>query len=271
MTAPSLLRADPARLPHPRLIDVHVHLSADGEAGLPATAWPDIAASAGVAGAFAFPPLRGSYAAANAALRDWAATSGGAVRPFARLGGPVPTTVPALWQLRRAARSRVGRRAPDLAGGLDDLRGFAGVKMLPHLDGWPSGEALDAIDELGLPVLVHAGEHLAPDVIEKRLVARIRGPVVLGHLGAFPASAPHLLQAVAVARRHERVLLETSAAWLAEFVALAAREVPGQVVFGSDAPLVHPLVAWRHVASAVRDDEVCERIAHRTAEEVLGW
>ena len=271
-----LLRPDPERLPHPPLVDVHVHLAADGGPGLPAQDWPALAAAAGVRVAAVFPPLRPhGYAAANAALLQAATTHGSGWRPFARLGGPVPFPAPerwpALWQVRRALRSRIGDQPAHLRGGPAELGRYAGVKLLPHLDGFPGPEWLTAIAELGLPVLVHTGEHVPPALVEHRLLRVLRGPVVLGHLGSFPASAPHLLAALDLVRRYDQVYLETSASWLAEFVALAARRVPDKLMFGSDAPLMHPEVAWRHVATAVRDDEHCALIAHRTAEEVLGW
>ncbi len=274
-----LLRTDPARLPRPPLIDVHVHLSADGGPGLPAQDWPALAASAGVTKAAVFPPLRiGGYRRANESLRAAVAAPGAGLsscRPFARIGGPVPPPGPerwpSWWQARRALRSRIGRRPADLADGPAGLADYAGVKLLPHLDGYPTPEWLEEIDGRRLPVLIHTGEHVPPAAVERRLVRRVRGPVVLGHLGSFPASAPHLLAALDLATRYDHVFVETSACWLAEFAALAARRLPGKVLFGSDAPLMHPGVAWRQVATAVADDECCEQIAHRSAEQVLGW
>lgn len=276
MSPTSLLRIDPAALPTPQLVDVHVHLAADGGAGLPADDWPALAASSGIRAAAVFPPLREEgYARANADLLAFSASSPRAWRPFARLGGPVPLPTrngrPSLWQVRRALRSRIGHRAHDVHGGPSGLSQYAGVKLLPHMDGFPSDEWFEVIEELQLPVLVHCGEHVPPATLEKSLIRRLSSPVVLGHLGSFPASAPHLEQAIVLAERYSHVLLETSACWLAEFVALAARRVPDQLVFGSDAPLMHPAVAWRSIAVAVDSDEQCERIAHGTAERVLGW
>ncbi|MGB5952224.1 MAG: amidohydrolase family protein, partial [Ornithinimicrobium sp.] len=206
-----------------------------------------------------------------AASAPWA----GAWRPFARLGGPVPLPTldgrPSLWQVRRSLRSRIGHRVEDVQGGPDALRQYSGVKLLPHMDGFPESQWLDAITEFDLPVLIHCGEHVPPASIEHSLIRRLRTPIVLGHLGSFPASMPHLLQAIELAERYPHVLLETSACWLAEFVALASRRVPEQLIFGSDAPLMHPTVAWNLVATSVDNDALCERIAHGTAEQVLGW
>lgn len=267
MTAP-LLRVDPDLL-QPALVDTYVHLSADGGPGLPAEQWPSLAQEAGVRAAAVFPPMRPAYREANEALLAFAARTP-SVMPFARLGGRVPVTSPQLWQLRSAARSRVGQRAADL-GVTADLARYAGAMTVPHVDGIPAPELLAELGRLGLPLVVHCGEHAPVELVARELVAPTSGPVILAHLGAFPASAPHLKAAIALARSHERVFLETSASWLAEFVAIAAREVPDKLLFGSGTPLMHPQVAWRHVAASITDDGVARAVASENAARVLGW
>lgn len=262
-------------LPRPRgpLVDVHVHLgpSDTGELYYPllrGDEYLELMEAAGVVRAYAFSPLRDSYLEANRELRDWAATTGDRVRAFARLGGArVPVTTRALWQVRRAANARLRGRPPDV----DDLDGYAGVKMLPHLDGLPDRDVLDEIGRRGLPVLVHGGVHVPPDWIERRLVPHVTGPLIVGHLGAFPCGEQELREAVRLAGRYDHVFLETSGAWLSEFVRHAAATVPTKLLFGSDAPLAHPLAAWYHVASAVRDDAVLDRIAAGNAKEIGLW
>lgn len=267
MTAP-LLRVDPVRL-QPALVDTYVHLSADGGPGLPAEQWPALAQEAGVRTAAVFPTVRPGYRQANEALLAFAAGTP-SIKPFARLGGRVPVTSPQLWQLRSAARSRVGSRAPDL-GAPADLARYAGAMTVPHVDGVPAPELLAELGRLGRPLVVHCGEHAPVELVERELVERTTGPVILAHLGAFPASAPHLAAALDLVRRHDRVFLETSASWLAEFVAIAARAAPDKLLFGSGTPLMHPQVAWRHVAAAIVDDDVAVAVAHGNAERVLGW
>lgn len=275
MTGVALLRADPGLAPHPPLVDVHVHLAADNGDGLPAQQWSALAAQAGIRLAGVVTPARPHYSAANAALLAWAQNDQPGVRPYARLGGPVPVTTRELWQLRSVVRSRLRARPPDVVG-LDvdpvaALRLYAGVKVTPQIDGVPDAAVLSAVQELGLPLFVPAGEGCPPAAVEALLVRHLTSPVVLCHLGSYPGSAPDLAAALDLARRHPNVHLETSAAWLAEFVTIAAREVPDQLMFGSGAPFVHPLVAWHHVASAVADDALLEQIGHANAQRVLGW
>ena len=179
----------------------------------------------------------------------------------------------AIARLGREKRSRRFALPPEVGAGCapPDLARYAGVRLDPHRHGFPTAESLATIDELGLPVFVHAGEDAPPELIGRRLLPSLRVPVVLAHLGCYPAGAPHLAQAIELARRHENVYLDTAAAWLAEFLAAAARAVPQKIFFGSGSPFTHPDVAWAHVGAAVTDDEHLLAIAHRNAERVLGW
>ncbi len=285
-----LLRTDVASVPTGGLVDVHVHLAADDGPGLRLSEFSHLAEETGIRCAAVFPPRRtDGYAQANDAILTTVETGTRRLRRFARLGGVLAVNRAALWppslhQVRSLARSRRSSPPPDLL--LDGtplsadastpefvsaLRGFDGVNLLPHVDGFPPANALAAIAELGLPVVVHGGERMPPSVLEQRLVKEVSGPVILAHLGAYPASAPDFTDALDLARRHERVYLSTSGTWLAEFVAEAARSVPEKVMFGSCSPLLHPLVAWRQVAAAVSDDETLASIGAGNAERVLGW
>ncbi len=291
MTMPThLLRTDVAASPAGGLVDVHVHLAADDGPGLRTDEFSKLAEDAGIRCAAVFPPRReGGYAHANDAILKTVETGTRRLRRFARLGGVMAVNRAALWplslhQVRSLARSRRSAPSPNLL--LDGvplgadastpdfvtaLRGFDGVNLLPHVDGFPSANALAAISELGLPIVVHGGERMPPSVLERHVIGEVSGPVILAHLGAYPASAPEFADALDLARRHKRVYLSTSGTWLAEFIAEAARSVPEKVLFGSCAPLMHPLVAWRQVAAAVGDDETLKLIGSANAERVLQW
>ena len=92
----------------------------------------------------------------------------------------------------------------------------------------------------------------------------------LAHLGAFPDGEADLKGAVDLAARDERVYLDTSGIWIADFLAYAAERVPEKLIWGSDCPLTHPRVAWRFVTSVVKDDRLLAKIGHETAKEVYG-
>lgn len=266
--------AEPGAPPVP-LVDAHVHLGPSDSDSVfyPTLSGPEYAAvmeATPVARAIAFAPLRtDGYARANRDLLAWCETTGGRVRPLARLGGAaVPVTEPELWLARRAVTARLRKRPPDLDS-LDDLGRYAGVKLLPHLDGLPDAAAFDRVAALGLPVLVHGGKYSPPSLVERAILPRVRGPVVLAHLGSFPAEERMLHEAVDLARREPRVFLDTSGVVTAAFLRYAAERVPHKLLFGSDAPLMHPGVAWAHVASVVPRAH-WEAIASQTAQTVFG-
>ena len=260
--------------------DIHVHLgrSDTGELYyglLEGEEYLALMDEADISHAIAFAPLRSDgYRVANLALADWCDATGGRVRAFARLGGDrLPITEPQVWLARRAARAAVGRlagrgRAPDLDPA--DLSRFAGVKLLPHLDGVPDQGMFDAIEAGGLPILTHAGRYVTPAFIERSILPRFSGTLVVAHLGAFPDRERELRDAVALAEREPRVVLDTSGIWIADFIDYAVKRVPEQICFGSDCPLTTPAVARRMLESVVTDPALRRRIGFELAAELLG-
>lgn len=268
---PAPFRPLPDGPPDFAILDVHVHLgpSDSGEVYYPTLSGAEYlvhAQAAGVVAACAFPPYRiDGYQAANAALRDWSAGTQGRVAAFARLGGraTVAQWPPRPWQVRRVVRR--ARRGSDVPG---DLSGFAGIKLLPHLDGMPPKSQMDEIADRRLAVLVHAGRFVAPRWVARHVLPRTTGPVILAHLGAFPHEPRLLADALTLARAHSRLYLDTSGVWDAGFLRQASRTVPDKIVFGSDAPLTTPAVAWSHLATAVDNADALRLIGHDTPVDI---
>lgn len=262
--------------PEVPLTDCHVHI---GPSDTQEIFYPDLTLDeyvalmheTGIVRACLFAPLRNDgYRRANQALLAQARMKGSAFRVLARLASPtVPLTEPAAWLLRRKIRRRLLPGAAETATP-EDLVGFDGVKLLPHLDGLPSKAVMAAIDAARLPLLVHGGDYCSPLWIEQHLIRHTRGPVIIAHLGSFPCNEAYLRDAVAVAARHEHVYLDTSGAWHHEYLRHAIRRVPQRILFGSDAPLMHPAVAWRHVCHATDSEALLERIGHGAADEIFG-
>ncbi|WP_423823481.1 amidohydrolase family protein [Salinisphaera sp. SPP-AMP-43] len=268
---PPLFRAAPQQAPAIPLFDVHANLGVTDTDGigygrLTADEYLGLMDDAGVHRVCAFPPLMANYDRANIALRDWAMRQSACVLPFARLGGPGgPRPIRQFWQARRAVRARLLREP----GPAIDLDGFAGIKLIPHLSGLPEAAIFEAINQRGLPVLVHAGQHSPPSWIARRLLPRLCTPVILAHLGAYPTEADLLAEAVDLAAREPQIHLDTSGVWVSEFLRFAAQRVPHKLLFGSDAPLAHPRVAWLQLATAVRDDRQLEAIGRLNAERLF--
>ena len=146
----------------------------DGRQSLDALAAPEISR------ALVGPPAMVAYAHANAALRAWAADTGGRFLPMARIGGGGgPRPIREAWQARAALRAMSTKRPADV----DTLAGFAAIKLTPHLDGLPARSLLAEIRRRKLPVLVHSGAMCPPAWLAHHLLPHLEGPLILAHLG----------------------------------------------------------------------------------------
>ena len=257
-------------------VDAHVHIGASDTGQiyygtLSGDEWLSLADHAGIERAVVFPPtMEAGYAASNAALREWGAAQGDRIRVLARLGGKrLPISEPRPWLIRRALRRRIGRRAPDLEPGTLSS-GFAGVKLLPQLDGLPGRATFAEIADLRLPVLSHAGRFVPASWLARHVLPRTTGPVVLAHLGAFPAEAGLMEEALALAEAEPRVHLDTSGIWEVPLLARALDRVPRKLLFGSDCPLTHPAAAWGQIDRLVADPALKRRIGGELALEIFG-
>ena len=257
------------------LFDAHIHLgpSDTGElyyGRLLGDELIELCDQAGVEKALVFPPLlKTGYHEANLALADWCDKNQRGMRALARVGGrKIGWTEPVPWLLRRKLRRLVTNRPPDLL--IEELPRFAGIKLLPHLDGIPSREFFEALNTLELPVLTHGGRFVPASFIESDILPLCNGPLIIAHLGAFPDIEADLRGAVELAGRHERVFLDTSGIWIADFMRYAVDKVPEKLIWGSDCPLTHPRVAWDFIRSVVKKDDLLERIGYRTATQVYG-
>lgn len=183
---------------------------------------------------------------------------GGGERPVA---GPLAAPRAALAR-RRARDGRVARALLEEPALLD---GFAGVKLMPQATGLPSDAVLDVLARRALPLLVHAGLLCPPRWLERHLLPKVDGPIVLAHLGSWPCAADELADAVALAARDPRVHLETSGANIGNFIRHAAERVPEKLLFGSNRPMCAPAVQFAHVAASVPDDDTLRAIASGNA------
>jgi predicted TIM-barrel fold metal-dependent hydrolase len=129
-------------------------------------------------------------------------------------------------------QTEAGRIAPMLRREVGSL-GLKGLK----LHRLPTREVLDAVAELGIPILYHpervANFHMIASEYPKI-------PFIMAHLGNFASHdwAEHLV-AIEVARLYPNVYLETSSVVFFKFLEMAAKELgAGKLIFGSDGPEV---------------------------------
>jgi predicted TIM-barrel fold metal-dependent hydrolase len=139
--------------------------------------------------------------------------------------------------------------------------GLRGVKLHPEIEFFdPNDEELmepvyETARRYRAPLIFHTGmsSKAAPAVIAE-LASRYRDvPVILGHMGV----SEYVKQAVAMARQHENVYLETSVVgWMPLLLEAFGRVGPTKILYGSDHPY-NPLPMEveklaRHVARAAR-------------------
>ena len=209
------------------------------------------ARQAGVQMSVTFPVTYPTYREANREIAEAVRRYPQELLGFARLN---PTTSDAMDELADAAR--LGLRGLKLHHGCD---GFDLLDRRVH-------ETLEHCADLRWPVVFHSGGAV-PALIELAR-AHPRTPIVCGHMGGL-WDWPAARQAIAAAREMENVYLETSAMLVIWMVEEAAAAVPEQVLFGSDAPAMHPRVEMEKILVARMTTEARELILGVNATRLL--
>lgn len=256
------------------LFDCHVHLGQtdSGElyyGHLRGEEYLDLMKDAGVSQALVFPPyLRQGYRDANLELAQFCEGQAG-LRAMARVGGKgVVLPEYQSWLVRKNIRRLILPKPVDVNE--DELDKFAGIKLLPLMDGMPSGRFFDAANSRNLPFLIHGGKFTNAGWIAKNVLPKVQGNLVIAHLGAFPGIPDLIAEAINLAKNEPRVYLDTSGIWRTDLVKEAIEAVPEKIMFGSDCPLTHPRAAWEAVQAVVPDTGLQRRIGYELAAEVFG-
>jgi predicted TIM-barrel fold metal-dependent hydrolase len=256
-----------------RVVDVHAQLNAAAESpvrgrAIDAEGLEREMHQAGIVRAvvFADPQPEASYLRANNAVARRSAE-----RPFvafARVNGPRnPGDDPASRLRNLAARRRDWHTSPeDIEQYAYDDR-FHGFKLHPARDGLPDEATLDAMDDVGLPVLVHGGRGFPPEAAAETLLDRAF-PVVLAHFGGYPLDRELMDRAIDRLEVHDDLYLDTSVVRYREQLERAVREHPDRVVFGSGAPAVHPNVAVMEVLTLDAPEDAMRRVFSKNVERV---
>ncbi|WP_440990992.1 amidohydrolase family protein [Haloarchaeobius baliensis] len=258
-----------------RVVDVHVQLPTDeyGSTGThtnnPETVEREMQ-QAGVVRAVTFPeprPDEGSYLTANNAVARHSVE-----RPFlafARLAGPRDPGAGASSRLRNLTASRKEYHAApeDVEQYAYDDR-FHGFVVDPLHDGLPDEAVVDALGEVGLPVLVRAGTAFPPSAVERTLLGR-GFPVVLAHFGGYPLDEAAIDRTIELLDRHDDVYVDTSFVRFREPMERALLEHPDRVLFGSGAPAVHPNVGVMELLTLDVSEDKMRRAFSKNAVRVV--
>lgn len=256
-----------------RILDVHAALDDREDAAARGRAVePELLAremhQAGVVRALVAPTTRdGGYLRANNAVARL--TVDRPFEPLARLSGVRSVGAGAsVRNLAAAARRRDHHTTPaEVEQYAYDDR-YQGFKLHPAADGLPDVEVLGALGEVGLPVLVHAGQGYGPAAVEETLLG-YGFPVVLEHFGGYPLDRELVADAIALLDDHEDLYLDTAAVRFRAPLERALREHPDRVLFGSGAPAVHHDVAVMELLTLDLPEDAMRRAFAENPERVF--
>jgi uncharacterized protein len=124
--------------------------------------------------------------------------------------------------------------------------GFKGLKLHPvstiaHPAGEDTLRLIRIAAEHGAPTLFHCGDEpmATPLAVARAAAACSEATIILGHMGGYF----HVDEAIAVAERHENIILETSAMPYPAKVGEAVERIgPTRVLYASDGPACSPRI-----------------------------
>lgn len=208
--------------PKPLVIDAHCHAGTGQAMSAPWTTRADVEvtlrhmAEAGIDRTVIFPINNAEFEKPNREIAEICGRHPGKFIGFAK----------------HDPQTEAGRIGKMLRYEVESL-GLRGLK----LHRLPTREVLDAVTELGIPILYHP-EKVANFHMIAAEYPQI--PFIMAHLGNFASrDGNEHLQAIDVARRYPNVYLETSSVVFFKFLEMAAKELgAGKLIFGSDGPEV---------------------------------
>jgi len=167
---------------------------------------------------------------------------------------------------------RLGQRALDEVRRCREVHGFRGVKTYSHPEASiaepGSLPLLELAAELDMVVLAHT----TPEECDWLMDRMPDVSLLMAHMGGHPYARGDWHRAVAVARRHPRLLLDTATSQIDNgMLEHAVAEIgPGRILFGTDMPLLDPFVQLAKVQGADLGADAKARILGGNAADLLG-
>ena len=152
--------------------------------------------------------------------------------------------------------------------------GFRGVKIHTGLgDGFPTRRFLELMSEYGKPLLLHTRAE-AEYIDSLTHIARTypKVPVILGHGGGFATYSPGFVKLCALeAKEIPNLYLDTAFVLLHQWIAMAVEICgPEKVLFGTDAPGMHPAITLKQIELCHFSDSERALILGGNARKLLG-
>jgi predicted TIM-barrel fold metal-dependent hydrolase len=195
------------------------------------------------------------------------------VRKLSRTLGALDAELPGAGRMSRWLQPAVPPRDSD---GFEEARrcldeyGFSGMKIHPHQDGLPSHAVFGLLQDQRKPVLFHCGTGVDLRLIEETVIRRYTMPIILAHMGGYAAERRMYVAAIALARKYPHVYLDTSYVFFQYILEMALTTCPDKIIFGSDAPGVHPAVSISCILLARVSDEVKQMVLADNICRILG-
>jgi len=253
-----------------RLVDVHARLDPTDEAEVASRGretTPEVLErelrQAGVVRAVVSPgerPAGEGYLQANNAVARLSVD-----RPFlafARINGPREPGSGTSSRLRNLATSRAAHHTNP-----DDIEQYAyddrfhGFTLAPGVDGLPDAETVAVLEEVGLPLAVHAGRTFPPSAADL--------PVILAGFGGYPLDRGLMTDAIDLLDRYDRLYLDTAGVRFRSVLERALLEHPDRVLFGSGAPEVHPNVSVMELLTLDVPEDAMRRVFSANPSRVV--
>ena len=260
-----------------RLVDVHARLDPTDEAEVASRGretTPEVLErelrQAGVVRAVVSPgerPAGEVYLQANNAVARLSVD-----RPFlafARINGPREPGSGTSSRLRNLATSRAAHHTNP-----DDIEQYAyddrfhGFTLAPGVDGLPDAETVAVLEEVGLPLAVHAGRAFPPNAAAETLLDRDL-PVILAGFGGYPLDRGLMTDAIDLLDRYDRLYLDTAGVRFRSVLERALLEHPDRVLFGSGAPEVHPNVSVMELLTLDVPEDAMRRVFSANPSRVV--
>ena len=241
------------------IVDFHAHMGRGPEgstdllqSNLPPELIVDRAREAGIDKTVVFPVTYPEYSGANREIADAVLKYPDDLIGFARLNPNNPGVLRNL-----AAAVDLGLRGLKLHHGCDRF----------DLSSPSVHEILAACAPHGWPVIFHSIGVVG--TLASLAAAHARTIIVFGHMGGL-WSWRAARECMDAAEQHPNVYLETSSMLVSWMIREAAERVPDRVLFGSDAPAIHPKVELEKILLCKLPAEVEAKILGGNAARLLG-
>jgi hypothetical protein len=145
---------------------------------------------------------------------------------------------------------------------------FAGFVLHPAADGLPDTEVLEELSDVGLPVVVHAGQAFPPESVAETILP-YDFPTVLASFGGYPLQRELMERAIDLLDSYDACYLDTSYVRFRDPLERAVMEHPDRVFFGSGAPDAHPNVAVMEILTLDVPEDAMRKVFSKNAARVL--